>query len=123
VGPCTRLIVTVQTVGPRPGFSLSQPSWDDTDFQGLSGGLDGLEVDACGNVYVTEFVKGLVYRISSDGSNVEEAAELPSTWIPNLHWGRGLGGFEKEILYVSDRDDGRLFAISAGVASKPVAFP
>ncbi|MBL8741641.1 MAG: hypothetical protein JNK04_11125, partial [Myxococcales bacterium] len=38
-------------------------------------------------------------------------AELPSGWVPNIHWGRGVGGFEKNVMYVADRDQGRLFGV------------
>lgn len=78
------------------------------------GGIDGLGVDACGNVYATEFVYGYVWRISPNGTT-ELISHLDSSWIPNLEWGRGEGGFEKDIMYVADRDQGRLFAVHVGV--------
>ena len=85
---------------------------------GERGGLDGVQVDACGYVYVTEFVEGLVWRISPDGQHVEKAADLPSGWIPNLHFGRGVGGWDLHTLYVMDRDDGRVFELPIGVPGK-----
>jgi sugar lactone lactonase YvrE len=81
---------------------------------GYGGGIDGLGVDACGYVYASEYVKGNVWRISPQGE-IELLATLPSAWIPNIKWGRNLGGFSSEIMYVADRDQGRLFAISVGV--------
>lgn len=78
------------------------------------GGIDGLGVDACGNVYATEYVYGNVWRISPDGAT-QLISNLDSGWIPNLEWGRGEGGFEKDIMYVADRDQGRLFAVHVGV--------
>jgi hypothetical protein len=81
---------------------------------GGSGGLDGLNIDACGYAYVTEFGPGVVWRISPDGL-AEKAATLPSGWIPNMHWGPGIGGFEKNILYVADRTGGSLFGLELGV--------
>jgi sugar lactone lactonase YvrE len=78
------------------------------------GGIDGLGVDACGFVYAAEYQRGNVWRISPAGE-IEKLADLPSGWIPNIKWGRGLGGFDKDVMFVADRDEGRLFGISVGV--------
>jgi sugar lactone lactonase YvrE len=81
----------------------------------VGSGVDGIGVDACGNVYADEFGAGIVWRISPKGK-VERVAQLPSSWIPNVKWGRGLGGFEKDVMFVADRNQGRLFAIQVGIA-------
>lgn len=73
-------------------------------------GIDGIGVDKCGNVYTAEYISGRVYRITPAG-DVTLIAELPSGWVPNIHWGRGVGGFEKNVMYVADRDQGRLFGV------------
>ncbi len=73
-------------------------------------GIDGMGVDKCGNIYTAEYNSGRVYRITPAGA-VTMIAELPSFWVPNIHWGRGVGGFEKNIMYVADRQKGRLFAL------------
>ena len=93
-------------------------------FSGGWSGLDGLNVDECGYVYVTEYVAGIVWRIDPDAEDFdpEKVASLPSYWIPNLHWGRGKGEFSKDILYVSDREQGRLFTLDLGVRSTPQAY-
>jgi sugar lactone lactonase YvrE len=78
------------------------------------GGIDGLGVDACGNVYASEYVYGNLWRISPAGE-MELLANLPSSWIPNIKWGRGLGGFSSDVMYVADRDAQRLFGIYVGV--------
>jgi sugar lactone lactonase YvrE len=80
----------------------------------VAGGIDGLGVDACGNVYASEFVYGNVWRIAPDG-NIELFAQLPSFWIPNIKWGRNLGGFSDRVMYVADRDQRRLFGIHVGM--------
>lgn len=82
-------------------------------------GIDGLGVDACGYVYASEFNSGVVWRIDPEGQ-IEELARLPSMWIPNVKWGRDLGGFSSTTLYVADRDHGRLFALPVGVPSAEV---
>jgi len=89
------------------------------DPVGRDGGFDGINVDACGNVYITEFTTGKVYRVSPDGLQATEVADLPSFWIPNLRWGVGVGGWDEDTLYVADRDQGRIFAIEVGIPGKP----
>jgi sugar lactone lactonase YvrE len=81
---------------------------------GSGGGIDGLGVDACGNVYASEYVYGNLWRITPAGE-IELAAFLPSSWIPNIKWGRGVGGFSSDIMYVANRDNSGLFAVSVGV--------
>jgi len=90
---------------------------------GQNGGFDGINVDECGNVYVTEFVAGIVWRISPDGNTVQQAVNLPSSWIPNLRWGNGVNGWDERTLYVSDRGQGRLFALDMGLRGKPAFQP
>ncbi|MFN3200400.1 MAG: hypothetical protein ACE366_18525 [Bradymonadia bacterium] len=79
------------------------------------GGLDGVMVDACGNVYITEYTTGKIYRVSPDGEQVETFVKLPSPWIPNMRWGNGMGGFETDTMYIMDRESGRLFTVIPGV--------
>jgi sugar lactone lactonase YvrE len=85
------------------------------------GGIDGLGVDACGNVYASEYDYGNLWRISPSG-NIEKLADLPAMWIPNMRWGRGLGGFDSNVLFVADRDEGRLFAVPVGVPGASSIF-
>ncbi len=92
-------------------------------FLGGAGGLDGLEVDGCGSVYVTEYAVGKVWRITPDGGTVELLFDPPVSWIPNLHWGNGLGGFAADKLYVANRDDAALYEVSVGVPGKPRRYP
>lgn len=83
-------------------------------YEPSGGGIDGMGVDACGNVYASEYVFGKVWRISPEGE-LELLTELPSGWIPNIKWGRGLGGFSRDTMYIADRDSGRLFGVYVGV--------
>ncbi len=88
------------------------------------GGLDGLTVDACGNVYVTEFEVGLVWRFGPSGGDAPQLVfDADSAWIPNMHWGVGIGGWDDKTLYVMDRDSGRLFAAELGVGEKTRVYP
>ncbi|MBT9555739.1 MAG: hypothetical protein IV100_06895 [Myxococcales bacterium] len=99
------------------GLSCQDP------LPGGGGGLDGINVDACGNVYVTEYVVGRIYRFGPEGGLGKLATVLPSSWIPNMHFGAGIGGWQKDRLYVADRDQGRIFVIDTGVPGSPDAFP
>ena len=87
----------------------------------FGGGIDGLGVDACGNVYASEYRHGNLWRISPEGK-IEQLAKLNAMWIPNLKWGRGVGLFKRDVLYVADRDEGRLFAVSVGVPAASILF-
>lgn len=88
-----------------------------------SGGLDGLNVDECGYIYVTEYVAGIIWRIDPDLGPPVAVRTLPSNWIPNMHWGVGAGGWDPTTLYVADRDEGRIFALKPGVLGKESTKP
>lgn len=89
------------------------------------GGLDGMAVDACGNVYVCEYGPAIVWRISPIDKVPEQLINFGSdtSWIPNMQWGSGIGGWEKEILYVLDFSATRVFAVDVGIGDKPRAYP
>lgn len=86
---------------------------------GDGGGIDGVSVDACGYVYVTEFTRATVWRITPDGAEIEALAELPAELVPNAHWGPGAGGFEADRLYALSREQGTLYEIPIGIGEKP----
>lgn len=90
-----------------------------------SGALDGMAVDACGNVYVCEFGPATIWRISPDGLTIVPLVELgaDTSWIPNMQWGSGIGGWDSETLYVLDFSANRVFAVPTGVGDKPRAYP
>lgn len=114
------------TVAGKNGYCVE--SWDDysvficisNDIRegGENGGLDGLGVDACGYIYVTEYVVGKIWRFTPDGSKVELLFDPPTSWVPNLHWGNGKGGWDTKTLYVMDRDGGNLYSVPLGIPSK-----
>lgn len=87
-----------------------------------SGGLDGMAVDACGNAYVTEYVQGIIWRFTPEGVK-EMVVDLPSFWIPNLHWGTGVGGWDPKVLYVMDREEGRVFELPVNIEEKELVYP
>lgn len=87
----------------------------------------GLVVDYCGNIYVTDAYPGqhsYIIRISDDEQQVDRLVTLPSGYVPNAHFGHDIGGWNRMMLYASDREDGRLFEIDVGVPGKQhVAIP
>ena len=86
-----------------------------------------LRVEDGTDLYVTEYVLGLVWRFPPAGSVDSSKAELVLTtgasWIPNVHWGSGLGGWDPNVMYVMNRDNGSLFALEVGVPTKALPYP
>lgn len=98
-----------------PGFE-GDPS-DEVPPEGETGGLDGVGVDACGYVYVTEFVRGIVWRITPDGQTVEKLIEPGTQWVPNMHWGNGVGGWDRNTLYVIDAEPSKMYVVPLGIGA------
>lgn len=85
---------------------------------GGGGGFDGVTADSCGNVYATEYGPGIVWRWPAEaGGEPEELLDLRSTWIPNLHWGLGVGGWERTTVYIIKRTGG-FVEVPVGVEGK-----
>lgn len=83
---------------------------------GGTGEFDGINVDSCGNVYVTEYTVGRIYRITADGTGNGVVADLEEGWIPNLRWGHDLGGWSSSTLYVAAWDS--VYALDMGIPGK-----
>jgi len=112
------------TVNGQQGTCVEDGALTTCQLPPLSqGGLDGLGVDVCGHVYIAEYVIGIVWRFPPTGGRGEFLAKLDSGWIPNVHWGSGLGGWDRNTMYVADRDQGRLFGLEVGAPGTPQPFP
>ncbi|HEY0711589.1 MAG TPA: SMP-30/gluconolactonase/LRE family protein [Polyangia bacterium] len=84
--------------------------------------LDGMAVDECGNVYVDEYEAAKVWRVTPDGKlSLAVDISKDSGWIPNMQWGSGIGGWDPNILYVSDREADVVYEVALGVKGKRVA--
>lgn len=86
------------------------------------GGLDGINTDECGNLYVSEYIEGVVWRFDAEGAEAQKASQLRSSWIPNMHWGNGRGGWDTQTLYVMDRDRQGVFAVPVGIGGHGDAY-
>jgi len=91
-----------------------------------TGMLDGMGVDVCGNVYVCDYGATVVYRISPDGKDKEiviNGGSISGTYLPNMQWGSGIGGWDPYSLYLPDGWKKGVFEVELGVPGKPTAYP
>ena len=79
--------------------------------------LDGMTMDACGNLYAVE-MGGVVWRVSPTGE-VAKAMEITDAgaFVPALNFGSGVGGWDANTLYVNDFL-GRIYEAEVGVPGK-----
>lgn len=87
-----------------------------------TGALDGIGVDACGNVYIADYGASHIYRISPDGQTKTVIIDS-GIYMPNLQWGSGLGGWELDHIYIPDGWNHTVYEVDLGVPSKPRAYP
>jgi sugar lactone lactonase YvrE len=80
--------------------------------------LDGMAMDACGNLYVAE-MNGTVWRVRVDDGSVEEVVSLPgASIIPALNFGfPPVGGWNATSLYVITFT-GSVYELDIGVPGK-----
>ena len=80
--------------------------------------LDGMAVDACGNLYVTE-MNGTIWRVLAEDGTIEEIASLGGLAVtPALNFGIApIGGWSETALYVITFT-GTLFELDIGVPGK-----
>ncbi len=84
--------------------------------------LDGLVMDACGNLYVVDQGNSDLYRVKLDAQGAAVgAAEMMASFpqnVANAQFGSG-AGFDSNTLYVAG-NPGTVYAILAGVPGAPV---
>ena len=91
----------------------------------LDAALDGLVLDACGNLYAVDQGNSRVYRLKLDAEGVlmgapELLATLPQN-VANAQFGSG-DGFDPQKLYLAGVP-GAVYSIDAGVPGAPVPTP
>jgi gluconolactonase len=94
------------------------------DLSDTPGQLDGMGVDACGNVYVCEYGSTDIWRIAPDGKTKVRIIDSDPdvTYLPNLQWGRG-EGWDPRSIYVPDGWNVGVWRVQVGVPSAPLPFP
>lgn len=110
---------------------VGQVHWVDFDDDGVPGPpsdgidipngislLDGMAMDACGNLYVI-VMNGKVWRIWADTGELEQILDVGGlAFIPALNFGLPpTGGWGNELLYVLDFT-GSLYEVDVGVPGK-----
>ena len=114
------------TIHALPFDEQGNPGQAELLVQGLGNGmLDGMGVDACGNIYICEYLAARVWRISPDGTVQGPLIDFSADtdWIPNMQWGSGIGGWQTDHLYVLDITAAKMYEVPVGVPGKPRAYP
>lgn len=91
-----------------------------------TGWHDGMGVDICGNVYVADYNQTVIYRISPDGKDkklIIDGTSFSGAYLPNLQWGSGVGGWDKESIFLPDGWKKGVFEVKIGVPGAPVPYP
>jgi sugar lactone lactonase YvrE len=91
--------------------------------QGAS--LDGMVLDACGNVYAVDQGRSRLFRVRTDATGAATAApELVASFpanVANAQFGSG-NGFDPKKLYVAG-NPGSVYTLDLGIGGAPVPTP
>ena len=84
--------------------------------------VDGLGVDACGNVYAAEFYSHSLYRIPVGGGEGERLVQWSELeYGHGLQWGSGMGDWSETSLFLPQPyNDYNVARVEIGVPSKPL---
>ncbi len=87
--------------------------------------IDGLGVDACGNVYVAEVGTDALYRIPAQGGEGEVFIDWGmDRYGHGIEWGSGIGGWDTHSIFLPQPyDNNTVVEVEIGVPSKPRPFP
>ena len=91
-----------------------------------SGWLDGMAVDACGNVYIADYGTTKILKLPPDGSSWEvfiDGSTVDGAYLPNMQWGSGIGGWSSTALYLPDGWNKGVFEVEIGVPTKSRPYP
>ena len=83
-------------------------------------GIDGLEVDACGNVYAAWWSQARIDRYGPDGSGPEPIAFFPEAnfALGNFAWGDVTHGWDPETIFIVETGLGTVRSLRLGVGGK-----
>jgi len=82
-----------------------------------------LAVDVCDRLYTVRYGAGGVWRLEPDGDSWTEVVRVQSAThtFSSVRFGGGIGGWERDTLYVTDRS--QLYAIPIGVNGVAAVAP
>ncbi len=98
-------IAYVATIGTGTVFQIPvddnlDPTGQAEDYAtGIGSWMDGLGIDACGNLYVAEYASSGLYRVRTDSSVESLVRKRPTPYGHGLEWGSGIGGWRTDALY------------------------
>ncbi len=121
-----RLYYTEYQEGRIRRLDLNNPGSMAEEVVQISGAaLDGLVLDACGNIYAVDQGNSKLYRVRVDAAGVptgapELLADFPKN-VANAQFGAG-PGFDPKTLYAAGTP-GSVYAVPVGVAGAPVVLP
>ena len=85
---------------------------------------DSLGVDACGNLYISDYSTSDLYRITPDGESSRYHAFSHKTYGHGLEWGSGIGGWNGNAVYLPQPYDlNTVVEVDVGVPSRTVVAP
>lgn len=85
----------------NPTTDLLTLTTDANNGETPNGYYDGVAVDACGTVYVTDYWSSSIYRIEADGATtLYWQPESSSLYGHGLVWGTGSDGWKADALYL-----------------------
>jgi hypothetical protein len=61
--------------------------------------IDGVALDACGNVYVADYSSSQLYRYEADGTSTSMVSGARTLYGHGITWGNGIGGWEADTIY------------------------
>ncbi len=98
-----------------------------TGIGGAGSLLDGIGVDACGNVYSADFDGEAIFRLPPSGGSatkIIDSSGLEGThYLPMVQWGTGLGGWDPLTVYIPDTTTKKVFSAYLGVPGKTKPYP
>jgi len=110
-------IYSVQVDADGTPLGVPQP-WADSPG---GGELLGMGIDLCDNVYALHDGESLL-RYPPTGGPPDVMMELPGYgWMTNLQWGSGIGGWDDQAIYITDRNATApaYYEVAVEVPSKP----
>ncbi|MBL4687763.1 MAG: SMP-30/gluconolactonase/LRE family protein [Nannocystaceae bacterium] len=107
----------------NPTTGLQVLSTDADNGEVPNGYYDGIAVDACGTLYVTDYYSSSIYRITADGTTTLYWEPDSSTlYAHGLVWGSGSDGWMSDALYLPQPyNENSVTELVVGVPSREFA--